>query len=490
MRIKSIRSSFVQLKIYVMQKVDKVFINGAFVTPHGTQQLELENPATGEIITKVTLADEVDTQNAISAANAAFKIYSKSSLQTRQEYLQRIHDVMAAKFDHLFDIINTEYGSPQWFTKFALEDAVRSWLVAKEQLEPETFRYNLKEGAEVILEPVGVAGLISPWNISLWFMCVKASAAIAAGCTVVMKPSELSAQQNNAMAEIFNEAGLPPGLVNVLNGTGEIVGNEITRNPGVNKISFTGSTAVGKLIGKNAVDTMKRVTLELGGKSPSIIVDDADLEKAVQFVLQVWLQNNGQACVAGTRILIQESREDEIIAALKKGVEAMKDGHATDKQSAIGPLVSKQQYQRVQNYIKKGIEQGNELLTGGLGHPEGLEKGNFVKPTIFVKVDNHMTIAQEEIFGPVLSVITFKDDADAIRIANDSSYGLHAYIAGTDIERAKGIAEQLQAGRIAINGFVDEPRAPFGGFKQSGIGREFGKFGLEAFLEPKAVFHS
>jgi len=436
----------------------------------------------------VTLADEVDTQDAIRAANAAFKIYSQSSLLTRQEYLQRIHDAMAAKFDHLFDIINIEYGSPQWFTKFALQDAIRSWLVAKEQVKPETFRYNLKEGTEVILEPVGVAGLICPWNLGLWFMCVKASTAIAAGCTVVVKPSNLNPLQANAMAEIFNEAGLLPGLINVLHGTGEVVGNEITRNPGINKISFTGSTGIGKQLAKNAVDTMKRVTLELGGKSPSIIMDDVDLEKAIQFVLQVGLQNSGQSCTAGTRILIPESREDEILAALKKSVEAMKVGPATDPDSAIGPSVSKKQYVRVQYYIKKGMEEGAELLTGGLGHPEGVEKGNFVKPTVFAKVDNRMTIAQEEIFGPVLSVITYKDDTDAIRIANDSIYGLHAYIAGTDTERAKKIAEQLQAGRVAINGFVDEPRAPFGGFKQSGIGREFGKFGLEAFLEPKAVF--
>ncbi|HTL09975.1 MAG TPA: aldehyde dehydrogenase family protein [Chitinophagaceae bacterium] len=471
-----------------MQTINKLFINGAFVTPHGTTQLELDNPATGEPITRVTLADETDTQMAIDAANAALKIYSQVSLQTRQEYLQRIHDVMAAKFDYLLEIINTEYASPQWFTKFALQDAIRSWLVAKEQVQPATFRYHLKEGTEVILEPVGVAGLISPWNISLWFMCVKASTAIAAGCTVVMKPSELSAQQNHAMAEIFYEADLPPGLINVLHGSGEVVGNEITRNAGVNKISFTGSTAIGKLLAKNAVDSMKRVTLELGGKSPSIILEDADLDKAVSFVLQVGLQNSGQSCTAGTRILIPERREVEIIARLKQAIEAMKVGGPTDENAAIGPLVSKKQYERVQEYIKKGIEEGAELLTGGLGHPPGLEKGHFVKPTIFIKVKNSMTIAQEEIFGPVLSVITYKDDADAVRIANDSRYGLHAYIAGTNIESAKKIAEQLQAGRVAINGFVDEPRAPFGGFKQSGIGREFGKFGIESFLEPKAVF--
>lgn len=473
-----------------MQIVNKIFINGAFVTPHGTEQLELENPATGEIITKVTLADEIDTQNAINAANAAWNSYAQSSLQIRQQYLQSIHDAMAAKFDSLLEIVNNEYGAPQWFTKFALQDAMRSWLVAKELVTPETFRYNLKAGTEVLLEPVGVAGLISPWNISIWFMCVKASTALAAGCTVVMKPSELSAQQNNAMAEIFNEAGLPPGLINVLHGKGEVVGNEITLNRGIDKISFTGSTAIGKIIAKNAADTMKRVTLELGGKSPSIILEDADLEKAIPFVLQVGLQNSGQSCTAGTRILIPETRESEIIASLKAGIEAMKTGPASEEDSMIGPLVSKKQYERVQRYIAKGIEEGAVILTGGLGHPKGLEKGNFIKPTIFVNVNNQMTIAQEEIFGPVLSVITYKDEAEAIKIANDSNYGLHAYIAGTDVTNAKKIASQLRVGRVAINGFVDEPRAPFGGFKQSGIGREFGKFGLEAFLEPKAVFEA
>jgi len=471
-----------------MQTVNTIFINGAFVTPHGTGQLELENPATGEVISSVLLADETDTVNAINAANAAFTIYSTASLDTRREYLQRIHDVMASRFDQLFSIISTEYGSPQWFTSFALRDAIRSWLVAKELVRPETFRYNLKEGTEVVLEPVGVAGLISPWNLSLWFMCVKASTALAAGCTVVMKPSELSPLQNHAMAEIFNEAALPPGLINVLHGTGAVVGNEMTRHPGISKISFTGSTAVGKLLAKKAIDTMKRVTLELGGKSPSIILDDADLEKAIPFVLQVGLQNSGQACIAGTRILIPESRETEITAALKKAVEAMKVGAATDAGSAIGPLISKKQYERVQQYIQKGIDEGAVLLTGGLGHPAGLENGNFVRPTVFVNVHSRMTIAAEEIFGPVLSVITYRDDADAIRVANDSSYGLHAYIAGEDPGRTKKMAAQLQAGRVAINGFVDEPTAPFGGFKQSGIGREFGKYGLEAFLEPKAIF--
>lgn len=319
-------------------------------------------------------------------------------------------------------------------------------------------------------------------------MCVKASTALAAGCTVVMKPSELNPQQNMAMARIFYEAGLPAGLINVLNGSGSVVGNELTRNPGIDKISFTGSTVIGKQLAKNAIDTMKRVTLELGGKSPVIILEDADLEKAVAFALQVGLQNSGQACVAGTRILIPESRKSEIERSIKSGVEKMKVGPATDKDSMVGPLMSKKQWTTVQNYIQKGIDEGATVLTGGPGRPVGLEKGNFARPTVFVNVDNHMTIAREEIFGPVLSVITYKDQAEAISIANDSIYGLHAYIAGTDLSNAADVANQIQAGRVAINGFVDEPRAPFGGFKQSGIGREFGKYGLEAFLEAKAIF--
>jgi aldehyde dehydrogenase (NAD+) len=471
-----------------MKTLDKVYVNGTFITPHGTETLELTNPATGELITKVTLADEVDTEHAIQAARAAFEIYSKAPLGTRADYLQRIHDAMLARRADLLEAINNEYGAPQWFAGFALDDAIRSWLVAKEQLKPETFRYSLKQGTTVMLEPVGVAGLISPWNISLWFMCLKASTALAAGCAVVMKPSELNPQQNMLMAEIFHAAGIPAGLINVLNGKGEVVGAELTRNPGIDKISFTGSTVIGKLLARNAVDTMKRVTLELGGKSPVIIMEDADVQKAVQFALQVGLQNSGQACIAGTRILVPESRKEEFCAALKSGVENMKVGGPTDEGAMIGPLISQRQWNRVQEYIQKGIDEGAELLTGGLGRPDGLPNGNFVKPTVFINVDNQMTIAQEEIFGPVLSVITYKNHADAIQIANDTIYGLHAYIAGEDLAEAAKIAEQIQAGRVAINGFVDEPRAPFGGFKQSGIGREFGPFGLAAYLEAKAVF--
>jgi aldehyde dehydrogenase (NAD+) len=471
-----------------MQNVRRLFIDGAFAEPHGTDVLTLADPASGNAITQVMLADEIDTKRAISAACRAFERYSKQTLATRREYLQRIHDVMAKRMDDLLEIVSLEYGAPRWFARFALQDALGHWLHARDLVTPDTFQYRLSEGTEVSLEPVGVSGLICPWNIGVWFMCVKTSTALAAGCTVVLKPSELSARQNDAMAEIFAEADLPPGLVNVLNGTGPVVGEAITRSPDISKISFTGSTLVGKLVAKNAADTMKRLTLELGGKSPSIILEDADLEKAIQFVLLVGLQNSGQSCTAGTRILIPESRQAEMLAALKSGIEAMKLGPASDEDSTIGPMVSERQFDRVQSYIRRGIEEGAVLLTGGPGRPAGLETGNFVNPTIFTHVNSEMSIAREEIFGPVLCVLTYRNDEDAIRIANDSPYGLHAYIAGTDLQRAKTVASRLRVGRVAINGFVDEPRAPFGGFKQSGIGREFGRYGLESFLEPKATF--
>lgn len=470
-----------------MQHVEKIFIDGRFVTPHGTELMDVYNPSTNEVIAKVRLANEFDTQLAIAAAQKAYQVYSKASLETRAQYLESIARAIESKLEKLVEITMKEYGASRYFSEYIIRDGINSFRVAKELLKEENFTRKINDETTVFLEPVGVAGLITPWNGSMWFMCVKTSTALAAGCTVVIKPSELSALENMALAECFADAQIPAGLINVLNGRGDVVGSEITRHPDISKISFTGSTIVGKIIAKGAVDTMKRVTLELGGKSPSIILPDADLATAIPFVLGVGLMNSGQACIAGTRILVPESRLEEIKQALKEGINAFKAGRP-EEGSLIGPMVSKKQYERVQSYIKKGIEEGAEILAGGEGHPEGLENGNFVRPTIFVNVSNHMNIAREEIFGPVLSVITYKDEEDAIHIANDSTYGLHAYIAAGDLDHAKKVANRILAGRIMINGVYEGSKAPFGGFKQSGVGREFGQFGLEAFLEPKAVF--
>jgi aldehyde dehydrogenase (NAD+) len=306
---------------------------------------------------------------------------------------------------------------------------------------------------------------------------------------VVIKPSELSGLQTRAWLVCLDEAKLPKGVCNLVIGRGDVVGAEIVRNPDVAKISFTGSVAVGKSIMRDGAATMKRVTLELGGKSPNILLDDADLSKAIPTTLAIAFMNSGQACVAGTRLLAPKSRLDEVKRAIKEAIRAFPAGNPSDPKTGIGPMATQKQYDRVQSYIRKGIEEGAELLVGGEGHPEGLA-GYFVKPTVFVNVKNDMTIAREEIFGPVLCVIAYDDDEDAIRIANDTSFGLHAYVNGTDVRRARRVASQLLAGRVAINGLLDDQQAPFGGFKNSGVGREFGTYGIEAFLEPRAILEA
>ncbi|HWZ73923.1 MAG TPA: aldehyde dehydrogenase family protein, partial [Casimicrobiaceae bacterium] len=320
--------------------------------------------------------------------------------------------------------------------------------------------------------------------------CMKLASAVAAGCTVVMKPSEMSALQTQVWLECVHAANLPKGLCNVVAGRGDVVGAELVRNPDVAKISFTGSAAVGQSIMRDGAATMKRVTLELGGKSPNILLDDVDLKKAIPTALVIAFLNSGQACVAGTRLLVPKSRFDEVKRALVDTMPAFPVGDPADPKTAVGPMVSQKQYERVQSYIRKGIEEGAEVLVGGEGCPEGLEAGYFVKPTVFVNVKNDMTIAREEIFGPVLSVITYENEEDAVRIANDTEYGLHAFVSGTDVQSARRVASQIQAGRVAINGMLDDQQAPFGGFKHSGVGREFGTYGIEAFLEARAILEA
>jgi aldehyde dehydrogenase (NAD+) len=302
-----------------------------------------------------------------------------------------------------------------------------------------------------------------------------------------MKPSELSSIQTQVWLGCLHEANLPKGLCNVVIGRGDVVGAELVRNPDVAKISFTRSVGIGKSIMRDGAATMKRVTLELGGKSPNILLDDVDLGNAIPTALVIAFLNSGQACAAGTRLLVPKSRLDAVKRAIVDTIPAFPVGDPADPKTAIGPMVNEKQYERVQSYIRKGIAEGAEVPVGGEGHPRGLDKGYFVKPTVFVNVTNDMTIAREEIFGPVLCVIAYETDEDAIRIANDTNFGLHAFVSGTDIQRARRVASQILAGRVAINGMLDDQQAPFGGFKHSGVGREFGTFGIEAFLEPRAI---
>jgi len=335
-----------------------------------------------------------------------------------------------------------------------------------------------------------VAGLITAWNANALFICLKLASAVAAGCTVVIKPSELSSLQTQMMIECLNAAELPRGICNVVIGRGDVVGAELVRNPDVNKISFTGSVAVGERIMRDGAATMKRVTLELGGKSPTILLDDAALDQAIPSALQMAFLNSGQACAAGTRLLVPKSRLDEIKRGISDAMRSFTVGDPADAKTVIGPMVSQKQYERVQSYIRKGIEEGAEVVAGGEGHPEGFDVGYFVKPTVFANVKNDMTIAEEEIFGPVLCVIAYDSEDEAIRIAHDSKYGLHASVLSTDLQRARRVASQIRAGRVVINGMTDDPQAPWGGFKYSGVGREYGRYGIEAFLEPRAILEA
>ena len=473
-----------------MKAIDKIYVNGEFVKPHGTEVLDIISPVTNQKTGEVILGDEVDTQNAIAAAMKAFKTFSKTTREERLAYLEKLRSIVSRRAKDLTDIMVEEYGGTFQFSSMVTQNMLNDISAMIDTLKDFDFE-RTTGNSKVYLQPVGVVGIIIPWNMSNGFIVTKLSTAIAAGCTVVVKPSEMSVQQTQLMAECFHEAGLPKGVINFVNGLGDVVGAEITRNSNISKIAFTGSTTVGKIIAKGAVDTMKRVTLELGGKSPSIILDDADLQETIPTAILAAYLNSGQACAAGTRLLVPESKLDEVNAIAKAVVQNhIKVGDPKDADTVVGPMVSKKQFDRVQGYIKTGLEEGATLLTGGEGKPHGLEDGNFVKATIFTNVKNNMRIAQEEIFGPVLSIISYKNEEEAVAIANDTTYGLHAYIFSAGKETAYRVANQLDAGRICINGLSHDSKTPFGGFKQSGIGREYGVFGLEEYLEPKAILEA
>lgn len=470
-----------------MISVDRIYINGAFVRPHGTAEHAQINPATKVIIGRTLLGDAEDVDRAAAAARAAFPAFSRTDVAERQALLRRLHDAVQAREADLVRATMDEYGSPLKDTIARTRFAARAFLLARDTLE--TFAFERRIGRAVVrMEPLGVVGIITPWNANYTLLCSKLATAIAAGCTAVVKPSELSALQTNVLLECIHAAGLPAGVVNVVNGTGEVVGEAISGHPEIALISFTGSTRVGKRILQQASQTIKRVTLELGGKSANIILDDADLDRAIPLAVRIAFANSGQACVAGTRLLVPRSRLGEVRERLAREVAAVKVGDPWDEATTIGPLVSQTQFDRVQRYIHLGIDEGAKLLMGGPGHPPGLEHGHFVKPTVFENVSPDMTIAQEEIFGPVLCLLPYDTEAQAIDIANGTIYGLAAYVSGTDLSRARRVAARLVAGRVLINrAESSEPTAPFGGFKQSGLGREYGPFGLEGHLEPKAV---
>lgn len=469
-----------------MQHIDKIYINGEFVTPHGTELFELFNPATEEVIGTVHMADVEDTQRAIAAAKAAFPTWSQTTKEQRLAVLERMHAAVSAREEQLMEAIIMEYGAPvsrsRWMATYPADVILQAMDALK------SFEFEQQAGmAQVVMFPVGVAGLITPWNSDAGFICNKLATAMAAGCTAVIKPSEMSAIQTRIITEALHEANIPAGVFNIVTGRGDVVGEEINTHPDIAKISFTGSTAVGKHIVSTSSASLKRVTLELGGKSPTIILDDADVAQAVPMALMAGFMNSGQACVAGTRILVPQSRLAEFEQTFATAVNNTISGNPQASETEIGPMVSRKQWERVQSYIKMGVQEGAKLLAGGEGLPEGVDKGWFVKPTLFTQVNNQMRIAREEIFGPILVIIPYQDDAEAVKIANDTSYGLSAMVLSGNTPRAVNIARQIESGRVLVNTLAHEPQAPFGGFKQSGLGREMGKWGLSAYLEPKTL---
>jgi aldehyde dehydrogenase (NAD+) len=469
-----------------MKTIKSTYFAGAFREPSGTEVAEIISPLDGKTIANIIYSDETDAQHAIQAASNALGKYSQTTVAERAALMQRIHDEILKRLDDLIEATTIEYGAPRERAKWANVIAATTFLDQIKVLQEYEFTRQVNEST-VIMEPIGVAALFTPWNATAGSIAVKVSAALSAGCTIVLKPSEFGSWQAEIMMECLHAAGLPDGVVNMVNGRGDVISKAVMASPEVTKISFTGSTLVGKIIAKEALATMKRVTLELGGKSANLILEDANLRKAIPMALQAAFMNNGQACIAGTRLLVPRSRLEEIKAQLIKFVETFTVGSPLEGDFKLGPLASQKQYQRIQDFISIGIAEGAELLTGGLGHPQDLKKGFYVKPTIFLGVNNQMRIAREEIFGPVLSVISYHDEQEAISIANDTEYGLMAYVSGEDITRANRVAARLKAGRVLINTLKHDSLAPFGGYKNSGIGRENGIYGLEEFLEAKTL---
>jgi acyl-CoA reductase-like NAD-dependent aldehyde dehydrogenase len=470
-----------------MEIRDKIYIDGAWVPSTGTSTIDVVNASTEEVMGTVPEGTAQDVDKAVKAARRAFDEWSRTALEDRAKYLQRISEGLAARSDEIANVISQENGMPVMLSKIVqaglpqMNFATFSTIVAD-------YPFTEKIGtSEVVKEPVGVVGCITPWNYPLHQVALKVAPALAAGCTVVLKPSEVAPFSAWILAEVIDEIGLPAGVFNLVSGTGPVVGEAIVAHPEVDMISFTGSTRAGKRISEVAAATVKRVALELGGKSPNVILPDADLSKAIPHGVQGAYLNSGQTCTALTRMLVPRDKLAEVEELAKQAAESFTPGPSSEPTTRLGPLASETQWERVQGYINKGIEEGARIVTGGPGKPEGLDKGYFVKPTVFSDVRNDMTIAQEEIFGPVLSIIPYDTEEDAVRIANDTVYGLAGAVWAGDAEKAKAIAKRIRAGQIEVNGGGFNILAPFGGFKQSGHGREAGKYGLEEFLEIKSL---
>jgi len=465
----------------------KLFIDGRWVEPAIPVALDVINPATEEPFTQIALGSSEDVDRAVAAAKSAFPAFSLWSKQERLTLLRRILSEYKARYEEIARAVSREMGAPIAFARDSQAAAGKAHLIATiEALED--FVFTERRGTTMVVrEPIGVCALITPWNWPLNQIVCKVAPAIAAGCTMVLKPSEIAPVSGIIFAEIMEAAGTPAGVFNLVNGTGPDVGQVMAGHPDVDMISFTGSTRAGVIVAKTAADTVKRVAQELGGKSANIILPDADLEHAVSEGVVSCFGNSGQSCDAPTRMLVPADRHDEAMAAARRAAERMQVGDPQASDTDLGPVVSEQQYEKIQRLIEAGTKEGAPLVTGGSGRPEGLNRGYYVRPTVFGNVSNDMTIAREEIFGPVLSILPYNDEEQAIAIANDTLYGLAAYVQSGDLEHARDVAARLRAGSVYVNYPDWDTRAPFGGYKQSGNGREYADWGIHDFIEIKGI---
>jgi aldehyde dehydrogenase (NAD+) len=470
-----------------MRECKQFYINGEWVDPVTANDLDVINPATEEVCAQISLGSEEDVNRAVAAAKAAFPAYSRTSVAERVELLESCAEVYQKYYNDIADAIREEMGAPQSLATGAQAFCGLGHLQeAAKILKNFSFQEDMGKH-RVYKEAIGVCGLITPWNWPVNQIGCKVAPALAVGCTMVLKPSEVAPLSAYLFAQVMHEAGVPAGVFNMINGDGPVVGTALSRHPDVDMMSFTGSTRAGTLVAQNAAPTVKRVTQELGGKSPNIILDDADLDKAVTGGLMSMYTNTGQSCNAPSRMLVPAAKLAEAEAIAARVSETVVVGDPTAEGTTMGPVVSEIQFNKIQGLIQAGIDEGATLVTGGTGLPDGIDKGYFVKPTVFSGVNNEMTIAAEEIFGPVLAMIPYETEEEAIRIANDTPYGLAGYVQSGDIDHARDVASRIRAGNVHINGASGGFDVPFGGFKQSGNGREWGQHGFTDYLEIKAV---
>ncbi len=463
------------------------YIDGAWIPPATPKALEVMDPSTERPIARISAGSAADVDRAVRAARRAFETWSRTSREERLAVLDRVIEAYRAHMDDIAEAISREMGAPMSLAKAAHAPAGLGHLMTARSVLASFPFVETRGTTRIVREPVGVCGLITPWNWPMNQIMCKVAPALAAGCTMVLKPSEIAPLSGLLTARILDEAKVPAGVFNLVNGEGPVVGAAMAAHPGIDMMSFTGSTRAGVQVAKAAADSVKRVAQELGGKSPNIILDDADFPKMVKIGVRACFSNSGQSCNAPTRMLVPRARLAEAVAIARDAAAAVKVGDPRTDGTVLGPVVSAAQFEKIQRLIRQGIDEGAELVIGGEGRPDGLERGYYVRPTVFSNVRNDMTIAREEIFGPVLSILPYEDEDEAIRIANDTPYGLSGYVASGDPERAWRVASQLRTGMVHINGAPVDRTAPFGGYKQSGNGREWGDFGFAEFLEVKAV---